>query len=304
MSTDQLHYERVEANGLSFRVATAGEGDRLALLLHGFPELAFSWRHQISTLVAQGYRVWAPDLRGYGGTDKPKGVERYAIENLVADVGGLIDASGARSTFLMGHDWGAIVAWIFAIRRTRELDRLAILNVPHPALIRENATWRQPLRSWYIAFFQIPWLPEKVLALRDASSIARVFTSSATHPDRFPEPVLQVYRDAALQPGALTAMLNYYRALVRGGQARQARLGFPVVDVPTLMLWGENDVALGIELTHGTDRYVSDLTLRYLPGVSHWVQQDDPETVNAMLEAWLQGRVVPEKTSLASMSAE
>ena len=155
MSDSALHYEKIQANGLSFRVATAGEGDRLALLLHGFPELAFSWRHQIPALARLGYRVWAPDLRGYGGSERPLGVQSYAMETLLTDVAGLIDASGARSTFLAGHDWGAVIAWFFALRKVRALERLAILNVPHPALFQENATWRQYLRSFYILFFQI-----------------------------------------------------------------------------------------------------------------------------------------------------
>jgi pimeloyl-ACP methyl ester carboxylesterase len=290
----EIKYEDIRANGLRFRVATCGEGNRLILLLHGFPELAYSWRHQMPALARLGYRVWAPDLRGYGGSDRPAKLRDYAIEALMADVAGLIDAAGAREVTLGGHDWGAVIAWFFASRRPRPIDRLVIMNVPHPQLFRDNMTGRQLVRSLYALFFQIPWLPEKLLGMRGARLIGQAFLGSAVHKERFPDEVLEVYRAAARQPGALKAMLNYYRAISRGGARRQLKLGFPVIEVPTLMIWGEQDVALGKELTVGTERFVSDLTLRYLPDASHWVQQDAPDTVNAMLEAWLTGRPVPE----------
>ena len=170
------------------------------------------------------------------------------------------------------------------------------MNVPHPAVMeRVMRTPRQLLRSWYVLFFQIPGLPELLLGARHARAIGDAFRNMAVDKSRFPDEVLQVYRDNAAAPGALTAMINYYRALVRGGGAdRQRRLGYPVIDMPTLMIWGEDDVALGKETTYGTDAYVRDLTLRYLPNVSHWVQQEAPEIVNAMLEAWLTGQPVPE----------
>lgn len=155
--------------------------------------------------------------------------------------------------------------------------------------------WSQLRRSWYIFFFQLPWLPEKLLGARGAAAIGEVFRRSAIDKTRFPDDVLAVYREAAMRPGALTAMLNYYRAMLRGGGARRLRkLGAPIIEIPTLFLWGEEDVALAKHTTYGTDAFVSDLTLRYLPGVSHWVQQEAPETVNAMLEAWLTGDPVPE----------
>jgi len=150
----------VQANGLRFHVAQCGEGDRLALLLHGFPERWISWRFQMPLLARLGYRVWAPDLRGYGETERPPGVERYAIESLMDDVAGLIDASGARQVLLMAHDWGAIIAWYFAMRRLRPLEKLVILNVPHPgASAKVFRTWKQLRRSWYALFFQLPRLP-------------------------------------------------------------------------------------------------------------------------------------------------
>lgn len=284
-----IEHQRIQAGDLHFHVAHGGSGDRLALCLHGFPENWFSWRYQMPLLASLGYRVWAPDLRGYGESDRPTRLEDYAIERLLEDVANLIDASGARETVLLAHDWGAVIAWYFALRKIRPLSRLVILNVPHPApAARELRRWRQIRRSWYAAFFQIPWLPDRLLAAGGARAVGQAIRRSACDPSRFPEEVLDVYRRAASTPGATTAMLNYYRALVRGGGGRrQERLGFPVIETPTLMIWGEEDVALTKETTYGTEDYVRDLTLHYLPGVSHWVQQEQPERVNAILAAWL-----------------
>ena len=292
---DVRHLE-VRANGLDFHVAEMGQGDRLALCLHGFPELWISWRNQMPLLASQGWRVWAPDLRGYGDSEVPPHIRDYSIETLMADVAGLIDAAQAREVMILAHDWGAIVAWFFATRRVRDLDRLVIMNVPHPgAAAGKGRTLKQLARSWYIFFFQLPWLPEFLITQNRAAFVARAFKESACHPERFSDEVLETYREAALKPGRATGMVNYYRALVRGGGAlRQARIGFPVIDVPTLYLWGEQDLALTKETTYGTEDFVSDLTLRYLPDASHWVQQDQPDLVNEMLRAWLSGEAVPE----------
>ena len=293
MDANAITHRTVHANGLSFNVAVAGSGDRLALCLHGFPESSFSWRYQMPLLAQLGYQVWAPDLRGYGSTSRPTGVEAYSLDNLRADVAALIEASGARQTVLIGHDWGALIAWNYAMFGRLPIDRLIIMNVPHPALAEKGLrTLRQLKKSWYIFFFQLPRIPEWALSLNGYGAIARAFRGMAVDKSRFPAEVTRVYQEAAAQPGALTAMLNYYRALLRNVSANRKR-GTPQIKVPTLMLWGEVDAALGKELTYGTDRYVSDLTLRYLPNVSHWVQQEAPETVNLMMEAWLTGEQVP-----------
>jgi len=291
-----LRHEEVRANGLRFHVAACGEGDRLALCLHGFPENWFSWRFQLPFLAGLGYRVWAPDLRGYGESDRPARMQDYAIERLIEDVAGLVDTARARTTLLLAHDWGGVVAWYFALRATRPLEGLVILNAPHPACAeRELRRAAQLRRSWYMFFFQLPWLPERLLGLNGASAIGQAFRRSAVDKSRFPDTVLEVYRRAAAQPGALRAMLNYYRALLRGGGARRQRaLGYPPIETRTLMIWGEEDVALTKATTFGTEEYVPHLTLRYLPGVSHWVQQEAPERVNALLGAWLTREPVPE----------
>ena len=292
----------VRANGLHFRVLEAGpeRSDRLALCLHGFPESGFSWRAQLPLLGELGFKAWAPDLRGYGGTDRPLGVEAYAIERLLDDVAGLIEASGCAEVTLVAHDWGGVIAWYFALRRPGALRRLAVMNFPHPAcMLRElRSSPRQLLQSWYMLLFQLPWLPEALLGARGAKVLGEGFRDMAVNKARFPDAVTEVYRANAQVPGALTAMIHYYRALFWGGGARrQAKLGYPLLAVPTLLLWGEQDRALTVETTHGTEAMVSDLTLRYIPNASHWVQQDAPDTVNAMLGAWLRGEPVPGSTA-------
>jgi pimeloyl-ACP methyl ester carboxylesterase len=276
----------VKANGLTFEVAQAGEGDHLVLMLHGFPELHYSWRRQMPMLAEKGYRVWAPNLRGYGASDRPEGIEAYRIRTLAQDVAALIDASGASKVTLVAHDWGAIIAWHFAILKIRPLEGLVILNVPHPRCARrELKKWRQLRKSWYIFFFQLPAIPEWLLGRSKAAPIARIFRESAVNKALFQREEVKPYREAAARPGALTAMLNYYRALLRLPDARDTGAGF--VEVPTLVLWGEQDVAIDIHVLDGMEQYVEDLTLRRFPEASHWVQQDIPDEINAALSDWL-----------------
>jgi pimeloyl-ACP methyl ester carboxylesterase len=295
MST-AIRTEFIRANGLTFEVDICGDGERLALCLHGFPECAYSWRQQLPLLARLGYTTWAPNLRGYGRSSRPRRVSAYTLAHLCDDVAGLIDAAGKRSTLLIGHDWGGAISWSIVLAAPRSVERLVILNMPHPALFwRRLFRWPQLARSWYIFFFQLPVLPEWWLGRNDAQAVANAFHNMAVDKGKFPEEVLSVYRRHALQPGALTGMINYYRALARDfpGPAERRPLERSAIDIPVLFLWGECDSALGKELTFGTERYVRDLTLRYLPDVSHWVQQEAPETVNALLEAWLTGRRVP-----------
>ena len=282
----------VSANGLRFELAEAGpaQSEKLAICLHGFPELAYSWRFQMPALAAKGWRVWAPNMRGYGESDKPANLKNYAVNHLVKDVAALINAARAEhpahEIMLVAHDWGAIVAWHFAIHMPQYLDRLVIMNVPHPKIAeREIVKWRQFWKSWYIFFFQLPWLPEAVLRRGGAKRIRQAFSKMARDHTNFGEADLNVYGQAALRPGALTAMVNYYRALLQTGDARQ--VGDAKIAVPTLMIWGEADTALNIHCTEGTEEWVPNLTLKRLPGVSHWVQQEAPERVNAILEDWL-----------------
>lgn len=282
----------VNANGLRFELAVAGpaNSDKLAICLHGFPELAYSWRFQMPTLAAKGWRVWAPNMRGYGESEKPAGVGNYALNHLIQDVAALIDAAKAenpaREVMLVAHDWGAIVAWHFAIHMPRPIKRLVIMNVPHPKVAeREIFKSRQFWKSWYIFFFQLPWLPEFVLKRGGGKRIRQAFSKMALDQTNFGDADLDVYAGAALRTGSMTAMVNYYRALLRTPDVKQT--GEARVIIPTLMIWGEADTALNIHCTEGTEEWVPRLTLKRLPGVSHWVQQEAPEKVNAILADWL-----------------
>ena len=277
----------IEANGLSFAIDEAGNGDTVALLLHGFPEARQTWRRQLPALAELGWRAVAPDLRGYGDSSRPSGQEPYRIEHLAADVAALFEALGARRKILIGHDWGGVIAWQAALRGVADLDGLVILNAPHPVVfdrvLRDG--WKQRRKSWYVLFFVLPGLPEWQMAGNGGRGTVRALTSTTTH---FDADLLEILRHNIVQPGAATAMINYYRA-------NAARLtGFDratrPIETPTLMIWGEDDMALDIALTQGNEAFVRDLTLRRLPGVSHWVQQDAPEEVNRLIGEWALGK--------------
>jgi epoxide hydrolase 4 len=271
----------VEANGLNFEVLEEGSGDRLALCLHGFPEHAVSWRHQIPVLAGMGYRVWAVNQRGYGRTTRPTQVADYALPHLMDDVIALIDAAGAESVALIGHDWGATIAWCLAAGQRRPLDRMVIINDPHPLCVQAaRKRWRQMRKAWYVVFFQLPWLPERMMAANRGAIMRRVFRDVP-----LPADMLAVYSRQITEPGAATAMLNWYRA-IRLRSSPTLDLAH-VIDVPTLIVWGERDVAFDPICLDGTERYVRNLTIKRLPGVSHWVHHDVPQVLNDLLQEFL-----------------
>ncbi|PPD45877.1 MAG: alpha/beta hydrolase [Methylocystis sp.] len=276
----------VPANGLEFEVFEAGEGEKLALLLHGFPQHAVVWRHLVAPLVAKGYRVWAVNQRGYGASSRPEGKENYSLEALTGDVAGLIDASGATSITLIGHDWGGFVAWVFAIRRLRPLARLVIINIPHPLSFRRAlGGLAQKLRSSYAAIFQIPALPDWLLSVGGGYLTGLMIRMAGGGAGAIPSSVLDVYRRNAASPGAATAMLNWYRAA--GADLLAANdLGRPL-ETPTLIIWGLADVALGEACLDGTDRYVTNLHIARLPGVSHFSPETAPTEVVALIDDFL-----------------
>ena len=300
-----LEHRYVETNGIRLHCAVDGDGP-LVILLHGFPECWYSWRHQIPAL-AQRFRVVAPDLRGYNQSDKPAGVSAYALPELVADVRGLIEAFGERQAIIVGHDWGGGIAWSFAMEHPEMTQRLVVMNCPHPAIFMQHlrTNGRQLARSWYLFFFQIPWLPETLLGLGHARPIANAIRRSAVRQDSLTAEDLDHLRDAASQPGALRSGINYYRAMFRSPLARgtwpdwlrrfvhgdrpveglrDRPEDWPKITAPTLLVWGENDVALGKELTLGTDALVAaPLEIKYIPLCGHWVQQEQPAVVNGYL---------------------
>jgi pimeloyl-ACP methyl ester carboxylesterase len=290
----------IEANGLPFEVQECGEGERLALCLHGFPEHSYSWRNQLPILADLGYRAWAPNQRGYGRSFRPNKVSDYDLIHLMSDVAGLIDTSGCQSVTLIGHDWGGLVAWFFAMRQIRPLERLVIMNCPHPA---SNKSFKQRSKLWYMLAFQIPFLPEYLLSRDRARQVRDAIYNIARRKERFPEVVLDIFRDQAADISTARAMINWYRAAFWGGMARQRRLGTRLIEVPTLLLWGEDDPVLLKETTYGTEHYVAALTIRYLPDVSHWTPQEAPEVVNAMLRAFLCGQNVPEMSDLSKVKS-
>jgi pimeloyl-ACP methyl ester carboxylesterase len=260
----------------------AGEGP-LVVLLHGFPEFWFGWRHQIPALVAAGFRVVAPDLRGYGASSKPAGVRAYDTDRLAADVRDLIAERGGGPALVAGHDWGAVVAWVLAMNHPEAVERLAILNVPHPRKMLEGLrTFRQLARSWYIFFFQLPRIPELLLSAGRFRGLAGALERGA-NPGSFTPQELERYREAWAPPGTLTAMLNYYRAALRQSPRAAAERIRPVT-APTLVIWGERDVALGAELAEPHRADVPGLErVERLPEASHFVQHDAPERVNELL---------------------
>lgn len=281
----------IETNGVQLFVAQEGPKDGpLVILLHGFPEYWAGWRHQIDFLAQLGYRVWAPDMRGYHLSEKPKGVDEYKLDKLAADVIGLIDAAGQEKALLVGHDWGAAVAWWVAFRQPNRLEKLVILNVPHPQVMMQNLreSWEQRRKSWYMYFFQIPSVPEALLRAGNWRMMERALRDSS-RPGTFSETDLERYRKAWSQPGALTAMLNYYRALFRH---RPGLLLDPRIRVPTLMIWGVKDVALTRELAKPSIELCDDGRLVFIEEATHWVQHEEPARVNALIQEFFeQGNV-------------
>jgi pimeloyl-ACP methyl ester carboxylesterase len=259
--------------------AELGEGP-LVVLLHGFPEFWYSWRHQIPALAAAGFRVVAPDLRGYNTSAKPPGVGAYSVAHLAGDVRDLIRERGEQRAHVVGHDWGAAVAWGTAALHPDVVDRLAILNLPHPRRMLEGLRHREQLkRSWYMFAFQLPWLPERVVASSRFKWLRAGFEHDARR-GSYTVSDIELYVQAWSQPRALTAMLNYYRAAFRHPPGR----GGAHIEAPTLVIWGERDRYLGADLAEPHREDVPNLErVVRLPTASHWVAADEPAEVNRLL---------------------
>jgi pimeloyl-ACP methyl ester carboxylesterase len=289
---DPGKHEFVDANGIRIHCVTAGKGP-LVLLLHGFPQFWYAWRHQIPALASR-FKVVAPDLRGYNDTEKPRRVADYRTGVLAADVAGIVRTFGYEKAHLVGHDWGGGVAWTTALQRGEVVDKLAVLNCPHPLLfvkaLRSNL--RQLARSWYMFFFQLPALPELVFRLFPRRIVEHTFRGLAVRKDAFTDEDLRRFQEALEKPGALTAAINYYRATFRNFSAMRELERAPTqIGSPTLLIWGENDVALGKELTYGMEPLIrGPLRIEYVPNCSHWVNEEQPGLVNRLLLEFLDGR--------------
>lgn len=276
-------HEYITTNGVKLHYVTQGEG-RLMLMLHGFPEFWYSWRHQIPEF-AKNYKVVAVDLRGYNDSDKPKEQSAYMMEEFIKDVKGIIRGLGYETCILAGHDWGGAIAWSFAYAHPEMVEKLIILNLPHPAKFAQGfMTPQQLLKSSYVFFFQLPGLPESLLQWNDYQAIGTALTGMAVNKSTFSPADIEAYKNAAAKRGALTAMLNYYRNAFQGFFKPQK---WGILEVPTLMIWGEKDTALGKELTYGTEAYVRNFQIHYIPNCSHWVQQEQPQLVNQYMREFL-----------------
>ena len=260
------------------------------ILLHGFPEFSYGWRKQVPALVEAGYRVIVPDQRGYNLSDKPKGVSSYDVEILAKDVIALFDHFGIEKAFLVGHDWGAVVAWTVALNHPERLQKLAILNVPHPDVMTEfvlkNAEQRK--KSWYVFFFQIPFFVEWTLRRDNFHNMARMLVGSGRKSTFSPQDLIE-YKRAWSQPGALTGMLNWYRAVFRRSlrHAFGKKVSARRVSVPTLMLWGKRDVALSYKMVAPSIALCDDGKAVLFEKSTHWVQHDEAGAVNKNLIEFL-----------------
>ena len=279
-------HQEAQVNGIRLHYVEAGEGP-LVVLLHGFPEFWYEWRHQIPALAAAGFRVIAPDLRGYNRSAKPAGIGSYRLEELVRDVAGLVRHVGAERATVAGHDWGGLIAWYLGMLRPEILDRLIILNAPHPAAFaRELRSPAQLLRSSYALFFQLPWLPEAILRAGDFALIERIFRTQPIRRGAYSEQDIQRYKDALAEPGSLTAAVNYYRAALRRSLGN-AKRDVSRIDLPTLLIWGEQDRYLNRRLTRGLEEWVPAIRVERIPDASHWVPVDAPDQVNRLMIEFL-----------------
>lgn len=282
---NRFEHRRVSTNGIELHVAQTGPSDgRLALLLHGFPETWLAWQSQTANLVDMGYRVWLPDQRGYNTSDKPREVSAYRMEALCADIAGVIEASGRTSVTLMGHDWGGLVAWVLAATQPEAIERVVIVNAPHIGAMHKalRGNLNQMARSWYAALFQLPRLPEYLLALGDYRAL-RLTLKTTSRPGTF-DRLMPDYVDAWRQPRALTAMLNWYRAL------RHERLNSAAerhVRVPLLLLWGAKDFALTRAVAEDSMQYCENGRLSYIESAGHWVLHEAPDQVNERIAEFL-----------------
>ncbi len=277
-----IDFRFIKTNGIHLHTAVVGpENGPLVILLHGFPEFWYGWKKQISTLANSGYRVIIPDQRGYNLSDKPKGIKQYTIDKLRDDVIGLIECFGRKKATIIGHDWGALVAWHLASTRASYVDKVIPINVPHPAVFMGNIVKHptQMFRSSYILFFQTPVIPEKLLSENDYKAIKNMMLISA-YPRTFSQQDLQQYEASWSKPNALMSMLNWYRALRAGtmGQISNER-----VTVPVRMIWGRKDQFLSFMLAKESMKMCDDGRLTMVQEATHWIHHEQPEILNKLI---------------------
>jgi len=273
----------IETNGIKLHVMEAGPADGpMILFLHGFPEFWYAWRKQLQYFADKGYLVVAPDQRGYNLSDKPQGIAAYKIDELAKDIVGLIDAYGRKQINLVGHDWGASVSWWVALKYPERIKKLVILNVPHPKVMAKHVftNTEQMKKSWYIFYFQIPGAVEHLASSKNYEWVIQLITTSA-NPGAFTPSELEEYRKAFSLPGAFSAMVNWYRAMVQTKQEPPASFD---VTMPMILMWGEDDVAMLPELADESMPYCKQGCLIKFPGTSHWIQHEQADKINPLIE--------------------
>lgn len=278
-----VEHRDILTNGIRLHCAIAGPADgELVIALHGFPEFWRGMSGVVTDLARAGYRVVAPDQRGYNLSEKPEGIDAYGVDEMALDVVGLIDAMGRESAHVVGHDWGAAVAWWLALTRPERLRKLVVINVPHPSVfareVRGNK--KQMRKSWYIFAIQVPALPEKLaFGRRTRARFSRVIAGTA-NPGSFAPDYLAQLREAWAQPGAAQGMLNWYRASVR---RRPGRLTDKRVHVPTMIIWGRKDVALSDTMVQPSADLCDDVRVEWFDDATHWVLHDEPERTSTLI---------------------
>lgn len=280
-----IKFEYAQIGGVKLHYATAGDGEQLVVLLHGFPEFWYSWRHQIAAL-SERYTVVAPDMRGFNLSDKPEWTANYETDELVDDVIGLIHHFGREKAAIVGHDWGAIIAWATAQKHPEVVWKLCAMQVPPASVLRKNFSLKQLLASWYMFFFQIPMLPEWLLSRDNFALLANGLRNSTAEPDVFKAEDIREYKKAWREPFALTAMLNYYRANVL--KRFVSKPSDEKIKVPTLFIYGEKDAAILPETVKNVGDAVSAPFAEIrIPDAGHWVQQEAAEIVTDSLLEFL-----------------
>ncbi|HIK33426.1 MAG TPA: alpha/beta hydrolase [Oscillatoriales cyanobacterium M59_W2019_021] len=283
VSESSWQHNFVETNRIRLHCVSQGEGE-LVLLLHGFPEFWYSWRYQIPAL-ARYFKVVVPDLRGYNDSDKPD--SGYDLDTLSADIRGLIEALGYQSAHIVGHDWGGAIAWHLAQKFPLMLDRLAILNAPHPHQFVQELTGNldRLRRNWYVLALQIPGIPEWLRQQNLKEFVKDLFRERAVRKGAFSQEDTSLYQAALEKPGVLAALSNYYRQFLSPQNWLFDWGKSPVpIEVPTLVLWGQEDSLLGQQFTEGLEKLIrAPFKLRLIPQCGHWIQQEVPQTVNREL---------------------
>ena len=283
---ERISFDYANVGEVKLHYAKAGDGDKLVILLHGFPEFWYSWRHQLAALSDE-YTVVTPDLRGYNLSDRPSNTADYEIDHLVGDIVGLIKSFGKEKSAVIGHDWGASVAWALAMKKPETLWKLGALQVPPIPIWKRNQTAKQFLASWYMFFFQLPALPELLFKQKDFVALEKSLRGTTAEPDVFSDDEIAEYKKAWSHPGATTAMLNYYRANIVKRLFGSNEMP-PKIDVPTLFIYGERDKAVLPETVMGVGDMVSGpYTEHRIPNAGHWVQQEARDEVTRVLRRFL-----------------